>query len=315
MLKQRGLAPARAQSKSAPYKEAMNHLSMEGQRILTDILNARDFRGQISAAKSAELQKSESKTVDQLMIELLPIAQVAAKPPISNFRVGAVVRGASDSLYLGANLEIPGQSLGFTVHAEQAATSSAFMHGEDAIAAITVTAAPCGHCRQFLEELSPGGEVEVLVKGHEPVRLKSLLPAAFGPNDLGFKQGALPLNRKRIILFKPAQDKITAAALSAACISYAPYTKAHSGVAIQLTDGSLHSGAYIENAAFNPSLPPLQVALVSVLNAHKTFEQIASAVLVELQNSAISQKFATEAALGSICPTVHLRKVIGDLES
>ena len=45
-----------------------------------------------------------------------------------------VVRGASGALYLGANIEFPGEGLGQTVHAEQAALSNAFMHDEPGIA-------------------------------------------------------------------------------------------------------------------------------------------------------------------------------------
>jgi cytidine deaminase len=307
-------APSRTSS-SDRSRDAIKTFTHEGQGIVSDILNSHDFRGRISAAQAEKLQKSEGKTADEVILELLPVAQMLARPPISNFRVGAVARGTSGTIYLGANLEIPGQSLGFTVHAEQAASSNAYMHGDDGLIAIAVTAAPCGHCRQFLEELSPNGEINVLVRGHEPIRLKSLLPSAFGPNDLGFKQGALPVNRARIVLVRKASDTLTTAALSAACSSYAPYTKAHSGVAIKLSDGSVHSGAYIENAAFNPSLPPLQVALIAVLNARRSFDQITDVLLVELENAALSQKPVIEAVLGSICPKVRLRRVIGRIEA
>lgn len=302
-------------SGSSPAKEVIKNPTEEGQRIVSDILSAVDFQGQISATQSEQLQKSQGKTADQVMIELLSTARDLARPPVSNFRVGAVIRGASGSLYLGANLEIPGQSLGFTVHAEQAASANAYMHEEEAITAIAVTAAPCGHCRQFLEELSPGGDLNVLVKGQAPTRLKSLLPAAFGPKDLGFRQGAVPVNRVHIAFPKGQSDPVTTAALSAACASYAPYTKAHSGVAIRLSDGSIYSGAYIENAAFNPSLPPLQVALISILSARRTFEQIADVVLVELEGAAISQKPTTEVVLASICQKVRLRVAVGRMES
>lgn len=245
------------------------------------------------------------------MLDLLPAAQALARAPISNYRVGAVVRGKSGALYLGGNLEIQGQPLGFTVHAEQAASSSAYMHGEDGIAAIAVTAAPCGHCRQFLEELAAGGEIEVIVKGRGTVLLQSLLPAAFGPGDLGLKQSAFPIRRVKISSHSAAEDALSGEALAAAGASYAPYTKAYSGVAIQLSDGSTYTGSYLENAAFNPSLSPLEVALVAILNAGGTFEQITDVVLAELEDAVISQKSVTEAALASIYPKVRLRTALG----
>lgn len=246
------------------------------------------------------------------MLDLLPAAQALARAPISHYQVGAVVRGKSGALYLGGNLEIPGQPLSFTVHAEQAAASNAYMHG-DGLAAIAVTSAPCGHCRQFLQELSAGAEIEVIVTGLAPVRLQSLLPAAFGPSDLGLKYGAFPIHRVKIASLSAEEDTLSREAIDAAGAAYAPYTKAYSGVAIRLSDGSTYTGSYIENAAFNPSLSPLQVALVAVLNAGRTFEQITDVVLAELEKAVISQKPTTEAALASIYPQVRLRTALGSI--
>jgi cytidine deaminase len=251
--------------------------------------------------------------VDQIILDLLPTAQKLAWAPVSKYSVGAVVRGKSGALYAGGNLEIPGQPLSFTVHAEQAAASNAYMHGEVGIVAIAVTAPPCGHCRQFLKEFSPGGEIEVLVKGYPPVRLESLLPAAFGPSDMGLKNGALPIHRVKISSVSAIEDALSGDALAAAEASYAPYTRAHSGVAIKLSDGSTHTGSYIENAAFNPSLSPLEVALVGVRSAGRIIEEIADILLVELEMAMISQKFLTEAILASICPKVRLRTALGRL--
>src|SRR6185369_7517369 len=52
------------------------------------------------------------------MLDRLAEAQSYARPLLTNFRVGAVVRGTSGALYLGANLEFPGVGLNQTVHAE-----------------------------------------------------------------------------------------------------------------------------------------------------------------------------------------------------
>src|SRR5882672_9272631 len=109
------------------------------------------------------------------MVDLLPLARTYSRPPISNYLVGAVARGVSGNLYLGANIEIPGHSLGFSVHGEQFALSNAYMHSEQGISTISVTTAPCGHCRQFINEMAPGGDIQVLITGQLPVRLDSLL--------------------------------------------------------------------------------------------------------------------------------------------
>src|SRR6185312_7798402 len=111
---------------------------------------------------------------------LLAQAESCARPALTYFRVGAVVRGTSGTLYLGANLEFAGESLSQTVHAEQAALSNAFMHDEAAIEAIAVSASPCGHCRQFLYEFAEGRAITILVPGQVPVELSAILPHPFG---------------------------------------------------------------------------------------------------------------------------------------
>ena len=178
----------------------------ESRRKLLQLLRSSEFTGQIPAGVVKELLSFERTTLPALMIGLLPLARTFAHPPISNFRVGTVARGASGSLYLGFNIEIEGQPLGFAVHGEQAALSSAYMHGEQGVSAIAVTAAPCGHCRQFMKELSPDGDIEVLVEGAAPTRLESLLPQAFGPKDLGRKEGAFPVRESKLALTTPASQ-------------------------------------------------------------------------------------------------------------
>jgi cytidine deaminase len=77
----------------------------------------------------------------------------------------------------------------------------------------------------------------------------------------------------------------------------------------------VYSGSYIENVAFNPSLPPLQVALVAMARAHKSYAHIEEVTLVELDNAVISQKASMEAILGFIAPHARLRRVGGRLEA
>jgi cytidine deaminase len=238
------------------------------------------------------------------MLELLAQAQAHARPSLTNFRVGAVVRGASGAVYLGANIEFPGANLGQTVHAEQAALSNAFMHDEPGIVAIAVSAPPCGHCRQFLYEFAEGRDIEILLPGQPATGLSALLPRPFGPRDLNVTQG--PLSRTKIVIENfegnPAQ-----AARYAAANAYAPYSNSPSGVAIRTRRGNVYRGSYIENAAFNPSLPPLQVALVAMAMANEDFSDIAEVVLAEAGNNSISQLSATKSVLAVIAPRAEFR--------
>lgn len=45
--------------------------------------------------------------------------------------------------------------------------------------------------------------------------------------------------------------------------SYAPYTGCAAGIALITASGLVVSGGVIESAAYNPTLPPLQAALVN----------------------------------------------------
>jgi cytidine deaminase len=280
--------------------QSMPGLTDRSRQILQGLVGAREFRGQIAASRVQELVHLERTDVDRLMIGLLPLARAFSRPPISNYRVGAVVRGVSGNLYLGMNLEIPGHSLGFSVHGEQAALSNAYMHAEPGVAAIAVTAAPCGHCRQFMNEMSVTGEFEILVENKPLSKLSSLLPMAFGPRDLGFKEGGFPVRKIGLELPQVSDDKLAQAALDAAAHSYAPYSESPCGLAIGTKLGGVYKGSYIENAAFNPSLSPLQTALVQLIMAGEDYSAITRVVLVEIEDAKISQASVTRAVLRTI---------------
>jgi cytidine deaminase len=75
-----------------------------------------------------------------------------AYAPYSNYRVGAVVRTTDGREFTGVNVENAAYPLG--VCAEKAALAAAATAGvrPGEIAAIGITASPCGGCRQWLHE-------------------------------------------------------------------------------------------------------------------------------------------------------------------
>jgi cytidine deaminase len=294
---------------------ALAKFSEKSRQRLLRVLKEPGFSGYIPRVEAKALCESEGKSIDALMIDLLPLARTYSRPPISNYYVGAVARGTSGNLYFGANIEFPGHSLGFSVHGEQSALSNAYMHSDGGVSSIAVTAVPCGHCRQFMNDLSPDGDIQVLVDGKPAVKLSSLLPSAFGPKDLGVTNVAFPVRAVDLILPKGTSDALTVAALDAARKSYAPYTKAHSGVAIGTRPGHTYKGSYIENAAYNPSLPPLQTALVALITAGESYSAISEVVLVEVEGAPISQKSAAEAVLGKIAPAAKLCAVTATMKA
>jgi cytidine deaminase len=294
----------------APQAEVPSaDLNPQSRKLLEEAVHSPAFAGQIPATMVRELAKSEATSVSGVMIRLLALARTYSHAPISNYHVGAVARGLSGSLYLGMNVEIPQHSLGFSVHGEQSALSNAYMHAESGIAALAVTAAPCGHCRQFMIEMSSEGEMEILVKGKSPMKLSALLPMAFGPRDLGFQHGAFPVKTTTLASPNGSENEFARAALDAAAHAYAPYSGAVSGVAIQAKSGRVYKGSYLENAAFNPSLSPLQTALVQLILAGEDYADIAHVLLMELKNAKISQASVTRAALSAVAPGAQLQTI------
>lgn len=226
---------------------ALSGLSSDAsERVLGAIIRS-DFRGQLGAALAVDADA------------LLPLAAAFSQAPISGFNVGAVAVGQSGHFYLGTNLEFQGVSLNATLHAEQSAVANAWMHGESALTAIHITEAPCGHCRQFLRELSNAGSLNVHIKG-QPFTLDGLLPNAFGePPAQG--HGLLDKPPANLESAKPENALLRLQAIEAAGKSYTPYSHSPEGFVIECMNGQTFTGRAAESVAFNPSASSALVAL------------------------------------------------------
>ena len=258
--------------------------------------------------------------MDSLMILLLPLAAQYAIPTVSNFYVGAVSRGmpvpgvTTSNLYFGANAEFKNEALSTCVHAEQSATMNAWINGETGLQSLAVNAAPCGYCRQFLYELVTQEHFKVLLPDgqggdYTSNPLSYYLPDAFGPHDLGKDCGMMDPKYcdHNLSLEGGSEDPLALRALDAAKHSYAQYSKNYSGCAIQMADGAIYTGRYAENAAYDPSLSPLESAITFMnMNAPQPVDySINRAVLVE-SPTIISQKNNTLNVLSSFAPGVQL---------
>lgn len=283
--------------------------SEPARRRLESVLFNERFDGAIDAevVKDVLRLQGAGMTSEQFMLEMLPIAQLYSQPPTSAYRVGAVCDGASGNIYFGANLELANAPLGFTIHAEQSAIANAVSRGEKAVQRLAVTAAPCGHCRQFLNELTTASTLQVMIAGKPATTLAALLPNSFGPADLGVEGGLGGQMETQIVPVSGAANPIAEAALRAAGRSYSPYTLSHSGVAFRLKDGTIIAGSYIESAAYNPSLPPVIAAIDRLRFSARPYADISEALLVELQGAKISQEGITRLVLHGIAPDVELR--------
>ena len=136
---------------------------------------------------------------------LIAQAREAAKnayAPYSNFAVGAAVLLTDGSVVTGANFE--NASYGLTLCAETVALGTVSSQGRlrDVVAigviggrighADTAPVSPCGRCRQVINEAAQlgGRDVPIHCGGATgdaiaTYKLSELLPAAFGPKDLG----------------------------------------------------------------------------------------------------------------------------------
>jgi cytidine deaminase len=303
------------------WEEAVNRFP---ENVRAEIDSIWDNRGIVPAETVGRLVGAPQAEIGTLMMQLLPVAQQYAVVPVSHYPVGAVAAGMPAgswcSLYLGANFEFTNAALSFTAHAEQAATNNAWLNGEPGMQALAISAAPCGYCRQFLYELVTAQQLSVLLPSdptnplaYSSTPLTTFLPDAFGPNDLGVTGGLMDpaLSHNLALNSGSPADPVIAAALNGASQSYAPYetdqSYACAGVAVQLADGSIYAGRHAENAAYNPSLSPLESAL-TFMNMGQSLSAtrvVNRCVLVEVATLA-SQFSATEAALAAYAPTVKL---------
>lgn len=255
--------------------------------------------GWIDAAMARALANELKLPEGPFLRSLIDRAKKLSRPTMSNYRVGAVGLGGSGAVYLGANIELPGSELCQTIHAEQSVVINALSHGETRLEALAISAAPCGSCRQFLKELADADRLAIWLARDTPYSLIEFLPESFGPQDLGVTGGLLAPQGNGLVA-EVALDVVGLAALDAANRSYAPYTKSFAGCAFVLDDGTLWSGQYVENAAFNPSLSPGQTALAALTMAGRDWRTIREVVLVETPDGPVDHRRALFQLLASL---------------
>lgn len=252
-----------------------------------------------------DLQQAIALTDEALGLMLLPVAAAFSVTPISHFQVGAVAFDCAGNAYLGANFEFADTHIGQTIHAEQSAIAHAWSRGARALDLLVINYAPCGHCRQFINEVARSEDFRIRLPDHAACALSDYLPSAFGPADLGINERLLSASgvgldetTANALAQLMTTDKVAEAAKTACANAYAPYSGSCSGIALQYADETV-VGSYAENAAFNPTLPPLQVALNRRRLNGKAWQTIERAVMVEVQ-STLSQYSNTAALLNSL---------------
>lgn len=260
---------------------------------LIERLTEQHYQARLSTEQVAELCRRFQLSPVQLALHCISVAACYALTPVSHFFVGAVAIGKSGTFYFGANQEFSGEAIQQSVHAEQSAASHAWLAGETALTDMVVNYTPCGHCRQFMNEFNSAAVLNIHLPHSQNNLLHSYLPDAFGPKDLGVSKVLFDTQDLGIL---PYGDPLQQAAISAMNASYAPYSQAFSGVALQAGE-QIICGRYAENAAFNPSFLPLQSALnfyrLSGLNQPVT-RIVMSEKQAVLSHRAITEALATQ---------------------
>ena len=285
------------------FQEQLSHFPFDAALILQQLEKQ---AGRLDPQQILQLCNILELDPEQLLKTLMPLAASMSTSTISGFCVGAIVEGyrenAQGPFYLGANLEISGQPLKMTIHAEQSAISNAWHQGETRLRRLYVNEAPCGHCRQFMNELNQVEDMEFVVNRlandqKKIYRISDLLPDAFGPANLKQEERLLSASVESLTSPEP-EDALVVAATEAAGQSYAPYSGCRSGIALLLESGDIITGQYAENVAFNPGMTAIEAALCNLRlnNLGKPESKIVDAVLLE-KSTDISHRASVEAIL------------------
>jgi cytidine deaminase len=243
--------------------------------------------------------------VRELMLLLLDTAKDHARPPISNFFVGAVgLEAETGNLILGGNVEFPGTHLGFTLHGEGFVFTRAFSRGTNISVIALGEAHPCAHCRQYLSEFAASGDLKLIDPLGHTLSLSQLYPWPFDPGYLG-QRGAVPGSRSWPNL-KLGRDDIpagvAAALLVAGARAHAPYSRCPGAVVIQLADGNFVSGMSIESVAFNPTIQPIQAGIIDLLAHGYDYDDIVHVTLGTVLDGAVDYADSTAEMLGAVAP-------------
>jgi cytidine deaminase len=122
------------------------------------------------------------------LVQQAKTARETAYAPYSNYSVGASLLTSTGRVYTGCNVENAVYSE--TICAERTAVVKAISEGERDFVAIAVVTrdggAPCGACRQVLNEFAPHMIVLIADETGEvrQTTAADLLPDRFGPRNL-----------------------------------------------------------------------------------------------------------------------------------
>lgn len=264
------------------------------------------LRGEVEAL-CARFQLTGAR---ELMLLALTVARDFARPPISDFFVGALgLEADTGNLIFGGNLEFPGTHLGTAVHGEGFVATRSFSRGTRLEAIAIGEAHPCAHCRQYLTEFSWAPDLHLLDPLGHDLALAQLYPWPFDPAYLNEAGAGSVEERWPLLRFSaepPEEPALRSRLLSAGRRAHTPYSRCPSAVVLGLADGSMVSGAAIESVAFNPGMGPLQAAVIDLLAHGYSYRDISSASLGTVVGGDVDMTRSVAELLAAIAPGAKL---------
>lgn len=247
-------------------------------------------------------------SVEELMLLALGPARGIARPPISKFLVGAVgLERETGNLILGGNVEFPGTHLGFTIHGEGFVFTRAASRGTTVETIALGEAHPCAHCRQYISEFAGSRELTLIDPLGHRLSMAQLYPWPFDPDYLG-ERGAIAGARDAALRLAANDWPPTIAdrLLDAGRRAHAPYSRCPGAVVLALGDGQLVSGFSVESVAFNPTMGPLQAAMINLLAHGYEASDIAEATLGTRLGGNVDYALSVAELLGRLAPAAPL---------
>ena len=254
----------------------------------------------VPASRAAEVvERFDLGSVEALMFHLIDDAATLADPPISDYWVGIVGREReTGDLVLGGNLEFPETHLGTTVHGEGFVMTRAFHRGTSIDTLALRRAHPCAHCRQYISEFASSGDLTLIdTLGHR-LSMADIYPWPFAPSALGQTGAVAGAVNVRSLAARTAPLDLIAAGRR----SWAPYSGCPSAVVLELEDGMRFAGSTIESVAFNPTMPPLQSALIELRAAGRHPSEIRRTILGTVIGGAADMTGSTSQLLEVVAP-------------
>jgi cytidine deaminase len=246
---------------------------------------------------------------DELILVALKQAETFARPPISNFFVGCVGREAeTGNLVFGGNLEFPGAHIGNTIHGEGFVFNRAFSRGTSISTIAVFEAHPCAHCRQFLSEFAATANLALIDPMGHRLRMADLYPWPFDPDYLGEKGIVAGEVRHPGLTLAPNDlpAPVAAKLTELGRKSYTPYGKSPAAIVLTLANGAVLGGAAIESVSFNPTISPLQAAMIDLFAHGYAASDIAAATVATSSDALVDYAGHAAGLLHAVAPGVTL---------